>query len=224
MLKKLQALKAKKGFTLVELIVVIAIIGVLAAILIPTMLGYVTSSRVTSANSTAASIQKEVNNWLTSMDSKGVGAKKLASATTITMTFAKDNTGGITTDKSCETADIAALYVTASWNVKGSVCTDGASLENNFEAYLGDLLPDASGSALVVIWEGKCIGCVWTPDSEAGITNPPAADDVKAIVDIMQANNVGTFAGWGKDNHGTNGISEDGSIYGTSPVFENPVQ
>ena len=31
MIKKLQALKAKKGFTLVELVVVIAIIGVLAA-------------------------------------------------------------------------------------------------------------------------------------------------------------------------------------------------
>ena len=43
----------KKGFTLVELVVVIAIIGVLAAILIPTMMNYVKKSRLRTANSNA---------------------------------------------------------------------------------------------------------------------------------------------------------------------------
>lgn len=46
-------MKHKKGFTLVELVVVIAIIGVLAAILIPTMMNYVKKSRMRSANSNA---------------------------------------------------------------------------------------------------------------------------------------------------------------------------
>ena len=67
----------RKGFTLIELIVVIAIIGVLASILVPAMIGYVRRSKLTSANNAAKSIHNALAVSMVEMESIDLPPQKL---------------------------------------------------------------------------------------------------------------------------------------------------
>lgn len=55
--------KVARGFTLVELVVVIAVIVILAAILIPTILGVVENSRVSAAKAMVAEVGKAMKRY-----------------------------------------------------------------------------------------------------------------------------------------------------------------
>ena len=82
----------KKGFTLVELVVVIAIIGVLAAILIPTMMNYVKKSRMRTANSNAKLVFESINNMASDKVADGDKVSKITAATATAVSTYKSST------------------------------------------------------------------------------------------------------------------------------------
>lgn len=71
MIKFIQKLRSRKGFTLVELIVVVAIIAILTAVLVPVIGNYVNDAAQTAADQGAKEMQVTLSNVVTNCIAKG---------------------------------------------------------------------------------------------------------------------------------------------------------
>ncbi len=218
MIKFFQKLKAKKGFTLVELIVVIAIIGVLAAILVPTMLGYVTSSRVTSADSTAGSFAKELDSFFTTADTGGYGMKKgNANYAIIDITI---NSGTWSGTLSASNGLTNGGGVDWSVACPGSITSSSATSAANGSGVglltitLAALFPDIDqGVISAYVIGGHCSAVVYTADASAVADMDGNVLTYYAVAAAGDPIAAETYA-W--DGH-TAGVDAAGNIVGSNP-------
>ena len=220
MLKKLQSLKAKKGFTLVELIVVIAIIAVLAAILVPTMLGYVTSSRVTSANTTAASIKNNIDGFLTTADTQGYGmllGSGVNQKLEITVDSAKWSINAATKDNFKSGSSIK-WGPAATSKTKDDKKSEAKYAEDLLAIELANLFPEIKSAAIIVLLNGgKCTGVAYTADANS-MTNFSSTEYPK-ILNEGAKDKAMAFDSSCKWDEKTAGVSPKGYIVGTAPAI-----
>lgn len=199
----------KKGFTLVELIVVITIIGVLAAILVPMVVGYVLQSRIAAANSGASRIKDCITYFLTDADCKGYGMPLSNDITCDLDIVIDDGEWQITlSDASVfsETPEVkweATGAASASTNLTGS-----ANATERLAQHLASSFPGESTGFIKTRFCGICATLYYTKDQNYAVANFPG---------------FGNYNGWSVPDfewmNDEQGLYTTGIVVGTAPVL-----
>ena len=200
-MKRTAKAASKKGFTLIELVVVVAIIGVLAGLLVPTMLNAVTNSRIASAQQTAKVIRDRSAEFFTKMDTQmhtHVGEVQKVVITVDNGTWSM--TGGS-----------AADWVDGvnHWNTLPGVSDSGNDPRQNTEL-LSSLAVSAQsiGTAYIEMYVeyAHVVGVTVIEGASAPAGTMPAAQDFADR----------TFGYGGGDRAGR---MQDGTVIGTAPIL-----
>ncbi|MFZ6047437.1 prepilin-type N-terminal cleavage/methylation domain-containing protein [Pseudomonas sp. CR3202] len=101
-------MKAQKGFTLIELMIVVAIIGILAAVAIPAYQDYVTKSKFQDIVSAAASVETAISVCLTENAGDATACDTIAELGITTLVNSKEATTALAV-----TGTTAAVTATA---------------------------------------------------------------------------------------------------------------
>lgn len=216
----IRQLHKKKGFTIVELVVVMAVIGVLAAILVPVLLGVTIRANIGSANSTASEIKKQIGYFLTMTDADHKNYMLMSDGCREAFTFTvKDGNWHIDAAQNPSAFSPDTVTWGNAADVDESTTTTSSQYgEELLGMYLKSCFPELrNGVIRANCIKGVCVSAWYTPDT----TN---------ISDINDVPQFGTTAAWVDDNgdeitkyrwDGTQaGVSADGYIIGTAPMLD----
>lgn len=213
-------LHKKKGFTIVELVVVMAIIGVLAAILVPVLLGVTIRANIGSANSTASEIKKQIGYFLTMADANRKNYMLMGEECreVFTLTVSDGNWHIDAAQNPSAFSPDTVTWGNAADVDESTTTTSSQYGEELLGMYLKSCFPELrNGVIRANCIKGVCVSAWYTPDTT----------DISDINDVPQ---FGTTAAWVDDNgdeitkyrwDGTQaGVSADGYIIGTAPMLD----
>ncbi|WP_195963951.1 type II secretion system protein [Clostridium cuniculi] len=83
--------KKKKGFTLIELMAVIAIIAILAAVLVPTVNGYINRSKKTAIVTQARTLMNAIETYNLTSTTEGTSISTESNSSTVASLFDEKN-------------------------------------------------------------------------------------------------------------------------------------
>lgn len=216
----IRQLHKKKGFTIVELVVVMAIIGVLAAILVPVLLGVTIRANIGSANSTASEIKKQIGYFLTMTDADHKNYMLMSDGCREAFTFTvKDGNWHIDAAQNPSAFSPDTVTWGNAADVDESTTTTSSQYgEELLGMYLKNCFPELrNGVIRANCIKGVCVSVWYTPDTT----------DISDINDVPQ---FGTTVAWVDENcdeitkyrwDGTTaGISADGYTIVTAPMLD----